>query len=304
MRGIAFVCLLAAGGTLLGMLLDRQLKTPLGRTFAPLLGVAGRSTKDLDRALSHVLPLGDVDEETLGAALRAQCGGGWRSETRDARYLNALLAEITTRTRRNLDYRAYVVEGPANACALPGGTVLVTTGLLAILSTEAQLIAVLGHEVGHIEIGHCFDAAKFQMLSRKLGGATLGAIADALYGALVASSFSKTQEEEADEYGFATLLALTYDPGAMSGAFAALEDDRAAAHEGGSRTLDPFRDYVLSHPPLHLRLENYRARAQRWNGSHTDQRMYTGARNYRERVARSEQAYEPEWRLPFTPAGD
>jgi predicted Zn-dependent protease len=295
-RWTALAALLAAGGILLGMLLDRRLQTPLGRTLAPLFGLTGRTTQELDRALSHVLPLGDVDERTLGEALRARCGGAWRAETPEARYLDALIAEITAHAQRDLDYHAYVVDGPPNACALPGGTVLVTTGLLALLDTEAQLIAVLGHEVGHVESGHCFDAAKFEMLSRKLGGRTLGAIADAIYGALLASSFSKTQEEEADEYGFATLLALSYEPAAMGDAFAALGNDPSGAESAGRHALDPFRDYVLSHPPLQLRLENYRARAQRWHAGHEGERMYVGARNCRERVARSVQAYDDEWR--------
>ena len=288
--------LLAAGAILLGMLLDRRLQTPLGRTLAPLFGLTGRSTKQLDRALSHVLPIGDVDERTLGDALRARCGGAWDAVTPEARYLNELIAEITKGAQRELEYRAYIVDGPPNACALPGGTVLVTTGLLAILATEAELIGVLGHEVGHVENGHCFDAAKFEMLSRKLGGKTLGAIADAIYGALLASSFSKTQEEDADEYGFATLLALSYDPAAMGAAFAALENEMGGAGSPDRQALDPFRDYILSHPPLQLRLANYRARALRWREGHAGERMYVGARNCRERVSRSVQAYLDEWR--------
>lgn len=288
-RLIFFLGLVAAGGALIVALLDRELKTPLGRTLAPLFGLLGRSTKDVDRMLSHVLPLEDIDEHTLGAAIKAELSGGWQAGTTDAVYVNALLRDLTAQKQRAFDYVAYVVDGPPNACALPGGIVLVTTGLLAILTTEAQLVGVLGHEVGHIERGHCFDAAKFQMLSRKLGGSSLGQVADAMFAAMVATSFSKTQEQEADDYGYQALIAHHYDPAQMSAAFAALQDHRAGGARGGKH--DPFRDYIRSHPPLELRVENFRERARRWHISHAGERAYLGARNYRERVPRSQIDY-------------
>ena len=47
-------------------------------------------------------------------------------------------------------YFAAVEEGGANAIAVPGGYVYITRGLLKELKSEAQLAAVLGHEVGHV----------------------------------------------------------------------------------------------------------------------------------------------------------
>lgn len=295
MRVISLVVLLVVGGLLIALLLDRERRTPLHHTLAPLFALLGRPAKDVDRVLSRVLPLDDIDERTLGEALRVKGHGSWQRESPAALYLNALLPTITAGKQREFDYEVYVVEGPPNAFALPGGIVLVTTELFRILESEAQLLSVLGHEVGHIERGHCFDAARFQMLARKLGPATLGEIADLVYAHLVSTSFSKTQESEADEYGYATLITHDYDPVQMSLAFAALlRYEQATANDRGRR-LDPFRDYISTHPPLEVRIENFRERAGRWRAQHPAQPMYVGARNLREQKPRTQASYDEEW---------
>jgi predicted Zn-dependent protease len=293
-RVLCLVALLACGGLLIAALLAGEKRTPLERTLSPLFNLVGRSAKDVDRMLSRVMPLDDVDERTLGEALKARAGGSWERDTPAARYLNGLVAAITAGKQRPFDYEAFLVPGPPNAFALPGGIVLVTTELLTLFDSEAELLSVLGHEVGHVERGHCFDAARFQMLASKMGSATLGEIADLVYHQLTSASFSKTQESEADEYGYETLLAHDYQPAQMSEAFAALlRYAQSSARE--NRGLDPFRDYFSSHPPLELRIENFRERAARWRAQHPEQRMYVGVRNLRERVPRSQTAYDEEW---------
>ncbi len=60
-----------------------------------------------------------------------------------------------TSHRPNLPWQFTVVDVAAvNAFALPGGFVYVTRGLLAYLSSEADLAGVLGHEIGHVTARH------------------------------------------------------------------------------------------------------------------------------------------------------
>ena len=57
--------------------------------------------------------------------------------------------------RSNLAYRFTVVDSPdINAFALPGGYIYIHRGLMAYLNSEAELAAVLGHEVGHVTARH------------------------------------------------------------------------------------------------------------------------------------------------------
>lgn len=291
--GVTVVTLL----TLAGALMARGTKTPLGRTLTPFFSVVGGAAKTADRMISRTLPVGDVDERQLGEALAARMRDyGVVEDSPAIPYLNTLIREVTGHRQRQFDYKVFVIQGPANAMALPGGVILVTTDLLKILGTEGQIVAVLAHETGHIELGHCFDATRFEMLSRKLGTSVPGELADFTYRTLTRHSFSKTQEQEADDYAFEAMLAMHYSPLEMVGAFEALHrEEQQVPTNGQSSHLDPLRDYFSSHPPLSLRIDNYDARARRWFELHRGVKVYVGRRNWEERTARSQAAYDSEW---------
>jgi predicted Zn-dependent protease len=281
-RALFLVSLLVAGGALIAALLAHGTTTPLGRTLAPLLTLLGHAPKVADRALTKALPIDALDEATLGDALAARFPAPAGA---DARYVDRLTRELADGGDRPFAFRAFVEPGPPNAYALPGGVIVVTDALLALLRDEAELASVLGHEIGHVVLGHCYDAARFQLLARKVRGETLGELADVVYGALAHPSFSKTQEDEADRYGFELLLARGYDPMAMSDAFVALRDATGAAARRG---LDPLGDYLRSHPPIELRIENFRERARRWVERHPENPLARGVGEFARRVTRNE----------------
>ena len=57
--------------------------------------------------------------------------------------------------RPNLQYTFTVLDGDeVNAFALPGGYVYITRGIMVYLNSEAELAAVLGHEIGHVTARH------------------------------------------------------------------------------------------------------------------------------------------------------
>ncbi len=72
-------------------------------------------------------------------------------------------------------------------------------------------MSVMAHEMGHIELGHCFNAVKFELLARKTHEETLGKIADFAVPFLLHPSFSKTQENESDEYAYNLMIESQYD---------------------------------------------------------------------------------------------
>src|SRR5579859_5203089 len=64
---------------------------------------------------------------------------------------DSLLPSGTKGTTRSLEFRFFVVEDPTiNAASLPDGTLLINTGLLGAVDTEAQLAFILSHEIAHV----------------------------------------------------------------------------------------------------------------------------------------------------------
>jgi predicted Zn-dependent protease len=111
-----------------------------------------------------------------------------------------------------------------NAFALPGGKVGVYTGMLKLIGgDEAELAAVIGHEVGHVIANHAAQRVGTSQIT-SLGGTALAVVLEA-YGVplgqqatglaaeyLVARPFSRSQELDADRLGLGYMAKAGYDP--------------------------------------------------------------------------------------------
>lgn len=71
-------------------------------------------------------------------------------------YLHRLGSQLAQASERpDLPWTFRVADDPTpNAFAAPGGYIFITRGLLALLRNEAELVSVLGHEIGHVTAGH------------------------------------------------------------------------------------------------------------------------------------------------------
>ena len=126
---------------------------------------------------------------------------------------------------RNFNWSFSLVNDPSvNAFALPGGKVVIFTGLLPVTQTEEALAVVVGHEIAHIIAHHASERISQQLMLQGvtgLGSAALGntqraQIGAAVFGlgaqAFVMLPFSRQQEHEADEIGLAIMALAGYDP--------------------------------------------------------------------------------------------
>lgn len=130
--------------------------------------------------------------------------------------LDRLEANLPANQRQERDYRVlYVPDSTVNALALPGDAIVIYSGLVKKAESENELMMVLGHELGHFahrdhlrSLGRTllFKAA----IAYFIGDAGwLQSIAAAGVEAVSKSSYSQSQESEADEFGL-TLLQKTY----------------------------------------------------------------------------------------------
>lgn len=115
---------------------------------------------------------------------------------------------------------AVVNDATVNAFALPGGSIFVTRGILAHFNSEAELMSVLGHEIGHVTAKHSVSQiSKAQIAQLGLGvGMVLTPSLDVLHQ--VAGSglqvlflkFGRDDEAQSDELGFRYMVNAGYDP--------------------------------------------------------------------------------------------
>lgn len=149
------------------------------------------------------------------------------------RYVSGLgMAMARASERPNLPWTFTVVDDPmVNAFALPGGPVFITRGILAHMNSEAQLVSVLGHEIGHITAKHSVQQMSQAQLAQigiiaaviaKPGLAQFGDLASQGLG-LLFLKFGRDDETQADDLGFRYMTAAGYSPTEMAEMFRTLQ---------------------------------------------------------------------------------
>lgn len=155
----------------------------------------------------------------------------------------------------------------ANALALPGGIIMVTDDLVKIAPGDDAILAVLAHELGHIERRHFLR----RLISSAAIGAALTVIAgdasgllSALPATVMELSYSREHELEADAYAVHLLREHGIDPEALAQALLALEaahgggPEDGAAKDGDRRGLR-VSNYLSTHPATEARIAAIRA---------------------------------------------
>ena len=112
-------------------------------------------------------------------------------------------------------------KNEANAYCLPGGKIVVYTGILPVTGNDAALATVLGHEVAHATAEHTAERIEREHLTKVAAAIIAGGVAFtprqylrvvALLGAAGSLPFSRSQESEADHIGLVYMARAGYDP--------------------------------------------------------------------------------------------
>ncbi|MDQ2642058.1 MAG: M48 family metallopeptidase [Pseudomonadota bacterium] len=177
-------------------------------------------------AIAQRIPV--VREEQLGRQAFARMRGSLKlQEQGEPLRLVRGLGERLTRESR-FRYEFHVAEDPAiNAFALPGGIVVVHTGLIEATRSADELAGVLAHEVQHVELRHGLKGMLKQLGLRGFWAALTGDVAGTLAGEaaahLTSLRFSRAAELQADAGGFDALVANGIDPQGMVDFFGTME---------------------------------------------------------------------------------
>lgn len=166
-------------------------------------------------------------------------------------------------------YQFHVLDvADVNAFALPGGFMYLNRGLLVHADGEAELAAVMAHEIAHVALRHGTSRASkaylgeagLSLITGLIGGRTASDIVGAVGGFGLNSlflSFSRDDEREADAVAAQILARSGYDPLAMVRMFESLQ---RVADESGAGSVPTF---FSSHPPYDERLALVREEVRR-----------------------------------------
>ena len=187
-------------------------------------------------------------------------------ETRINKYVNDVGQKLVANSDDpEQNYKFTIIDSPdINAFATPGGYIYVHRGILTYMNSEAQLAAVLAHEIAHVTEDHASRQQRAQLGSNIVTGlatiltqSTEVGRASAMWGAATVTGYGRDMELEADRFGAKTMQKSGYNPQAMIEMIALLKDherfSKKKARESGKKT-QTYHGLFSSHPRNDQRL--------------------------------------------------
>lgn len=248
-----------------------------------LISTTGCSTNPAT-GKSQLALIGEAQEIELGERSDRQVVAslGLVDDPDLAEYVGRLGRRIAAASERpSLPWTFRVVDDSVvNAFAIPGGFIYVTRGLLAHLTSEAELVSVLGHEIGHVTARHSVEQISRQQLAQiGLLGAVIAKPELGRYAGLAQTGlglmflkYGRDDERQADTLGLRYLVQADYDPREMPPVFRTLE--RASRAQGAGRV----PGWLSTHPSEESRIQAIQAGidgyGRTWDGARVEREGY------------------------------
>ncbi|MDP2826657.1 MAG: M48 family metalloprotease [Sulfuritalea sp.] len=254
------------------------------------LALAGCATNPVTKK-SELTFMSEQQEISIGTQQYLQnqqsAGGKFILDPALAAYVNEVGQKLVKLSDRpNLPFEFVVInDSVPNAWALPGGKLAINRGLLTELKSEAELAAVLAHEIVHAAARHgaravergtllAAGAAIISVLAADNKHADLVDIATQGGAMLVNFRFSREHELEADHYGMDYMVRAGYDPKA------AVELQETFVRLSGSKETNWLAGMFASHPPSQERVDANRRKAATLPAD-----LFRGEEVYRQKLA-------------------
>lgn len=172
------------------------------------------------------------------------------SDTLESDVVRAAVDSVFFRLHSSLDsskyqYHIYIVKSDEiNALTLPGGNIIIFSGLLNFVDSPEQLAAIIAHEMGHVE-----NRDVVFRLTRELG---LNIVLSALFNGdnnvikqinktVISTAFSREEESRADSYAFKLLVKSKLKPSALASFFSKLDNEKGS-------TYNKNLEFLMTHP--------------------------------------------------------
>jgi len=187
-----------------------------------------RQTTPVTHRVEHV-QLTDAQQSKLGAQEYAKTLRQSRAaiissgpQYAEVQRVAGRIEAVASRDKPDFVWRVSLIrKNEANAYCLPGGKIVVYTGILPLTRNDAGLATVLGHEVAHATAEHVAERIERNHLTGVAATIIAGGVAftpgqflriQALLGIGSSLPFSRSQESEADHIGLVYMARAGYDP--------------------------------------------------------------------------------------------
>ena len=181
--------------------------------------------------------------------------------------LMTIVSGITNVEGTPLNFKVYKTND-VNAFACADGSIRVYSGLMDVMSDD-EVLGVIGHEIGHVAHQDTKNAFKNALQTAALmdviasTGSTAAALTDSQFGAiaqnLASAKYSKSQENNADDYGYDFLKKHGKNPAAMVKSFQKLKQMEDAS--GSNRTAG-MAQLFSTHPDINKRISRMQAKCK------------------------------------------
>jgi len=246
------------------------------------LGLSACATNPATKSSDFVM-LSETQELALGQKAAAEVAKSLPLMDENdplVRYVDSVGQKIANVSDRpNLFYRFHIVDNAdINAFALPGGYIYINRGLLIHMNSEAELAAVLGHEIGHVTARHAvkqYTKAQAYQLGTMVASIFLpipqgaGMLTD-LVAMAVIRGYGRDAELQSDKLSVRYLTRAGYDPHATIGILKTLkrlEDISAREKTDAGDKVEKYHGSFSTHPETEKRI---REAVDKATGQHQD----------------------------------
>jgi len=198
--------------------------------------------------------------------------GGPYADPRLQAYVASVGNKLAAQTgASDVRWRFAVADSPfPTGAATPDGSVLVTRGILSLMSDESELAAVLGHEIGHVVLHHHANRIdrQRQELAPVVQAVEHGDVTEArrllLEGVLRIQAYSRENEFEADRYAVMLLSKAGYPPSGVDRMLTRLNDLSGYTNRGAGRLSEGMEreNLLASHPAIGERVTRAQTEAR------------------------------------------
>lgn len=231
-----------------------MLRTPVLVLLAVCLGACtAAQRRNTEKTVAGAL-INDQQEFELGFQVHEQLkkdNTKFLTNPKVELYVEQLVKKLAAQANkeRAVQWRTYVVDDPAtiNAFATPGGRIYVYTGLLLSADNEAEVVGVMGHEMGHVVARHgarqlvaAFGLETVVNMALGKDAGDVAKLSAMLAGKAGQLAYGRDMEHEADEYGARYSSSAGYDPRGLASFF-----EKLKAKHGDT---GPVMTFFSTHP--------------------------------------------------------